>query len=212
MASFKIALLSACMMLAQGMHAQASPVTYSDYSVLNNQNVTLNDAALGVSNEYGGSGQVTLTGTNTLGGSLATFCVDILHELLNSGVFTNQVSLAPVLNAEVNALMTHVIPTLASDYNASSALQVAIWTEEYGPGLTISAASGVLSLAKTYLANVSNGSWKADPTMTIAVLSGAGITQDQAYLTAVPEPASIILFASGLLGAGLIRRRMRRKA
>lgn len=212
MASFKVALLSACVLLAQGMHAEASPVTYSGYSVLNNQNVTLNDAALGVSNEYGGSGQVTLTGTNTLGGSLATFCVDILHQLLNSGVFTKQISLAPVLSSEVNALMTHVIPTLASNGNASSALQVAIWTEEYGHGLTISAASDVLSLANTYVGNVSNGSWKADPTMTVAVLSGAGVTQDQAYLTAVPEPASIVLFASSLLGAGLIHQRMRRKA
>ena len=36
----------------------------------------------------------------------------------------------------------------------------------------------------------------------VAVLAGDGKNQDQAYLTAVPEPASMAVMAAGLVGLG----------
>lgn len=203
----KTTLLTAtCLAIAAVTQAQAGPVTYSSYSVLNNQNVTLNDPSLGV-NESGGSGQITLNGTNTPGGMIATWCIDIAHILQGSGSFTTGTFLDGALGNKVNALITHVAPALSTAYDSSSALQIAIWKAEYGTALTVSAPSGASSLADSYLSKLADGTWTADPTKRVAVLAGGGSNQDQVYLVAVPEPASLAAMAAGLVGLGLIRRK-----
>ena len=182
--------------------AQAGTISYSGYTVLNNQTVTLSGAA----NEQGGSGRITLNNTNTIGGMIATWCIDVLHNLQESGEFTTGGFLEGALGGRINALLSHVDPTNGPD--ASSALQVAIWRTEYGSSLTVTAPSGVTSLADTYLANIGDsGIWTADPTKRVAVLDGGNTNQSQAVLVDVPEPTSIALLLGGLLGSTVLRRR-----
>ncbi len=205
---FKTTLLAAaCLAIAAVAPAHAGQMTYSSYSILNSQNVTLHDANPWTRDETVGAGQITLKGTNTPGGMIATWCIDIAHTLQGSGNFTTGGFLSGDFGTKVNALLTNVIPTLKAGYDNSSALQVAIWQAEYGSNLTVFGPAGVMSQAQTYLDNVKNGTWKADPRMGVAVLARDGNNQDQAYLTAVPEPASMAVVATGLIGLGLIRRK-----
>ena len=198
-------------LLAEATAAQASPISYNGYSVLNNQNVTLNDPSLNINNETGGSGQVTLMNLS-IGGSLMTWCVDIADDLLNSGSFTGVNVMSGGVWNGINALISNGSALLGTDSNASSALQVAIWEEKYGANLTVSASSAVASEAQTFLTNVSNGTWKADATKAVAVLQGNGANQDQAYLVSVPEPASMALLGAGLLAAVICRPKTRHPA
>ncbi|GAC1341020.1 MAG: hypothetical protein NVSMB18_12240 [Acetobacteraceae bacterium] len=190
--------------VAYGFPAHAGQITYSGYSVLNNNNVELTESSPAF-DERGGSGQIGLSGTKY--GSIWSYCVDIFHNLASSGQFTTGQYLKGTFGDNVNALMTHVLPTLGTDPNASSALQLAIWRVEYGSALSVkSDSASAFALSDQYLANLANRSWVADPTKQVSFLSGNGVNQDQATMVDVPEAASIMILGSALVGLGLLRR------
>ena len=185
--------------------ANAGTLTYAGYQVLNNQTVQLVDEALGL-NETGGSGMITLTGIDGGNTALETFCIDVAQWLQPAGAFSTGASLTGAFGDTVNALLTNALPTLGSIYDASSALQIAIWKAEYGAALSITGPNGAIALANQYLDNVAANRWTADPSMQVAVLDGQGITQSQAYLSPVPEPATIAVLVVGLVGLAASRR------
>jgi len=135
--------------------AFATTFAYGSYNVVNNQNVTLTGP--NNFNEVGGSGQIDLIGTGANAGqTLAVWCIDLVQELQNSGVFTynnpSSVTIAGTQNValtsaqigEIGGLIVYGNANIGTgDYNFSSALQIAIWTIEYaGQGYTINGSSG----------------------------------------------------------------------
>lgn len=197
-------LAAACLTVGVVAHARADILTYTGYTVLDDQNVTVQFGPPGQQvTERSGAGQITLTGTNTPGGSLATWCIDLADYLLAAGQF-NQTDNGGFADG-INALISHFDPT---NYDASAATQVAIWRQEYGPFATITPDNANVSmLADCYISNVNDGTWQPDQSMQTVRLIGVSGNQDQATLVPVPEPASMAILGAGMVGMGVLRRK-----
>jgi hypothetical protein len=201
--------LAALASLAAVVPAQAG-LTYASYTVLDNRNVT---TVYDGNSEYSGSGQITLNNVNGGTGGLGVWCVDVPDELASAGGFdgTSFYTSNDPIYGKIEALMEHGTPLLGSSSDASAALQVAIWDELYGSSITVSADSAsVNALAATYISDVTNGIWTADPTMMLDVLTRRG-NQSQSFVAKVPEPASMVLLSVGMFGMSVIRRRRQAK-
>ena len=127
------------------------------------------------------------------------------------------------LSAQTAFLYTHFRAGTLSGYNyvagagrvaSANSLQNAIWMLEQE--IPTIASNPFVMLANTA---VTSGAWKGLGNVRVMNLSrGTEEAQDQLMLvpgrdiTEVPEPASLILFGSGLSAAAMARRRQRRAA
>jgi hypothetical protein len=189
--------------------ANAGTFTYNTYG-LSGENVHITDTSLGIQNEYGGAGLITLEGSSTI----AAYCVDIADWLLGSGTYNTSVNPAsnPLL-VGLSIFTGHAkiadISALISHGTNAAAVQLAIWETEYGAAVTITPDdSGLQAVASTYLTDLAT-LWTVPKGMTLLELTPANgqINQTLVYMAAVPEPTSMAVLGSAAIMLGYLRKR-----
>jgi len=207
--------------------AHATTFQYDSYSTINAQTINVLSPTVG----YGEIGQLILNGAGPNSGqTLPAWCLDVSVYLTTSGTYT----LGPLTTAgaggsnpalttgQISEIGSLMLNGLSSDTNSSAATQLAIWMLEYGSEFSYSGvSSAVTALALTYESNVMPGGEWYCPNCTVTLLSSLG-DQSLGYallpaegggtLPAVPLPATLPLFATGLGALGLLGWRRKRKA
>jgi hypothetical protein len=232
---FTVARMAALVVCALGFAAGSATaqtdVQYNGWGMTepNPVIVTLNyNNGSGIISEEGYAGLLTLDTTSL--GQLPVWCLDIYDYLGNSGDYVvsrlNLGGLDSPQDRAIAALMTQGGAVLASGNtpagaslaDVSAAIQIAIWDEEYAsdPSLALSITPDsdttvVNGLVSTYLTNVSgnNPAWTVPAGAYVATLTQTG-NQSMGYdPTPAPEPASLTLFGTAVLGLLGLRRRRR---
>lgn len=184
-----------------------------------------------------GIGQFELTGNSSFNMpvDIFSYCID-LYTPMSTGTYTYVTGSTLVPDASrrnmLGALLSHTTTLLANATGnqatiISAATQMAVWEIVYetattpfnvtggdfrvanlqvGPGDPNLSASQ--SLANSYLANTTNGTWQFLSNYQLKYLSGGGVRQSQLFAVAVPEPAT---WGMMVLGFGLIGRALRRR-
>jgi hypothetical protein len=206
--------------------ASATTFQYDSYNIINAQTINV----LSPTVAYGEMGQLILNGAGPNSGqTLPAWCLDVSTYLTTSGTYTvGPLTTAgsggsnPALTAgQIDEIGSLMLNGLSSDTNSSAATQFAIWMLEYGSKFSYSGvSSAVTALALTYENNVMPGGKWYCPNCTVALLSSQGDqnlgyalpTEGGSDIPAVPLPAALPLFATGLGALGLLGWRRKRKA
>ena len=207
--------------------AYATTFQYDSYSVINAQTINVLSPTVG----YGEMGQLILNGAGPNSGqTLPAWCLDVSVYLATSGTYTlgpltttGAGGSNPALTTEqISEISSLMLNGLSSDTNSSAATQLAIWMLEYGSEFSYSGvSSAVTALALTYESNVMPGGEWYCPNCTVTLLSSLGDqslgyallpTEGGGTLPAVPLPATLPLFATGLCALGLLGWRRKQKA
>jgi hypothetical protein len=189
--------------------ANAGTFTYHSYGFAG-ENVHITDTSLGVNNEYGGAGLITLNGSS----AIAAYCVDIADWLLGSGTYNTGVN--PASNPNLAGLSSFTghskiadIGALIANGSNAAAVQVAIWETEYGGAVTITPDDQNLqSVANVYFTDLQT-LWTVPGNLSLMELTPAGgqTNQTLVYMVAAPEPASMAILGSGMIALGYARKR-----
>jgi len=207
----KLPALAAAILVCGGITARANAgtLTYNGYG-FSGENVHITDASLGVEDEYGGSGLITLNGPTPF----QAYCVDIAAWLLSSGTYTTGVSAASDPNLQGTSNITgdsKISDILALMNNGTdvAAVQLAIWETEYGSEATFTPDDGSLQgVATQYLGNVKSGLWKPEAGAGLDELVAADGQVNQTLIyDPIPEPDAMAMLGSALLMLGFVVRR-----
>lgn len=215
--------------------ASADQISYTSYQVVDDVNVSIVcNSIAGCVNGYYGSGEINFFDGNTR--VAQTWCVDVAHDLLGGGTFDVTVAaqqqqnpaLSNVMDGaghyiawntlgEIGGLMQYGLQNIDGindpNHALSSAIQLAIWTLEYGANnISLqSDSASVQSLLNALLTNVQNGAYGYD--WNLAWLHHCNQdrcdNQGQLELYDAPEPAGLPVFGAALLaivGVWLFRR------
>lgn len=212
---FLLALLMIAAVIAGG--SPASAYTYNGYNVVNAQNLGIKVAPPQNSYEQGGVGQVVLHGSGAdSGNNLAVWCLDVFDWLAGSGTYSSGalqpttpntgtigVNLSGTQIGQIGALVAHANSLISTAYDASAAIQLAIWHVEYGDAFSYSGGGPHLAtLASAYYDNATNGPWA--PVSGLQALYVTSGNQTMTFIATTPLPATWAMLLGGFLGLGLL--------
>jgi hypothetical protein len=206
--------LIACILAAGtiGSSANAGTLTYNGYG-FTGENVHVSDAALGINNEYGGAGLITLNAPVPF----QAYCVDIADWLLSAGTYTNGIDPTSDPNLPGTSSITGDskladIGALIGNGTDVAAVQLAIWETEYGSAAIFTPDDpGLQAVASLYLANAEDGLWTAPAGSALYLLVGADGRPNQTLIyDPVPEPNTVAVLGSAIFLLGCAGRRRRR--
>ena len=239
--ALKLALPVIAALVAGSGVASAATYTYSGYNVTNEQGIHITSP----NNISGGMGQIVLTGSLLdIGNNLAVWCLDVFDWLQGSGTYNSGnlsssvpngntfATLSATQQSEIASLAAHGNAHIGDSFNASAAIQLAIWEVEYSTFAFTSVSSSVVNLANLYLTAVgAGGIWDAvNNTYTASLLAsdrpciaegtGAGAcNQSMAFIGAgqgfvanpTPLPSTWTMLIAGFVGLGFLAYRRTKK-